>query len=215
MRARAAITSSALALLVVVAVTARASAGDDRPAADAKVLEVERGSADAPALYEAARACEDTLLDPPRALALYDRLLREDPDASVAVAAEQHAARLRAQLAGGHAREAKELARLVAEADQLSPDEVVMRGDALATTAWSGGPEAALWVAEWLRRAGRFAAADERYARVVEKWPGSTEAQRAAAGRAGAAIDARAWDRARALIDALPAATPEDVAVRD
>ena len=213
-RARAAITSSALALLVVVAVSARAVAGDD-PSVEAKVLAVERGSADAPALYEAARACEDTLLDPPRALALYDRLLREDPDASVAVAAEQHAAHLRAQLAGGHAREAKDFARLVAESDRLSPDEVVRRGDALATTAWSGGAEAALWVADWLRRAGRFSAADERYARVIAAWPGSPEAKRAASGRAGAAIDARAWDRARTLIAALPAASPEDVAVRD
>jgi len=210
-RARAAITSSALALLVVVAV----AAADDRSTVEAKVSAVEHGAADAPALYEAARACEDTLLDPARALALYDRLVREDPDASVAVAAEQHAKHLREELAGGHAREAQDFARLVAEADRLSPDEVERRGDALATGAWSGAAEAELWLADWLRRAGRFSAADARYARLLATWPATAEARRAASGRAGAAIDARDWNRADVLVAALPATTPEDAAVRD
>ncbi|HET9987479.1 MAG TPA: hypothetical protein VFQ65_03145, partial [Kofleriaceae bacterium] len=101
------------------------------------------------------------------------------------------------------------------DADRLTPDEVVRRGDALAAVAWSGAPEAELWLAEWLRRAGRFAAADERYAHVLATWPTAPEAKRATSGRAGAAIDARSWNRARELIDALPAMTPEDIVVRD
>jgi hypothetical protein len=171
--------------------------------------------ADAATLYAEGRRYEDTLADPVRALALYDRVLREYPDASVAVAAEQHAARLRAELAGGHAQEATDFARLVAEADRLSPEDVMKRGDALAAAAWSGAPEVELWLADWLRRAGRFGAADARYANVLATWPAAPEAKRAASGRAGAAIDARAWDRARSLIDALPAALPDDVVVRE
>lgn len=203
-RARAAITSSAAALVVVALLAGAAIAA---PEPDPQ--------ADAAALYAEGRRYEDTLADPVRALALYDRVLHEHPDASVALAAEQHAARLRAELAGGHTREANDFARLVAEADQLSPDEVMRRGDVLAGAAWAGAPEAELWLAEWLRRAGRFAAADARYANLLATWPAAPEAKRAASGRAGAAIDARAWDHARALLDALPAATPEEVVVRD
>jgi hypothetical protein len=227
-RARAASTSSAAALLVAVWVTLALIAGhaaaepasdrlatsDPRALAEA-VTEIEHGPADAPALYAAGRACEDTLLDPVRALALYDRLLREHPDANVATAAEQHGARLREQLGAGHAREAQDFARLVAEADRLPIDDVVRRGDALATTAWPGAAEVELWLADWLRRAGRFDAADARYTRLLATWPAAPQAKRVASGRAGAALDARAWDRARVLIDALPAATPEDIAVRD
>jgi tetratricopeptide (TPR) repeat protein len=203
-RARAAITSSAAALVVVAALAGSAVAA---PEPDAQ--------ADAAALYAEGRRYEDTLADPVHALALYDRVLREHPDASVAVAAEQHAARLRTALAGGHAAEANDFARLVADADQLSPDEVMKRGDVLAAAAWPGAPEAELWLAEWLRRAGRFAAADARYARLLATWPTAPEAKRALSGRTGAAIDARAWDHARELLAALPAATPEDVVVRD
>ncbi|HET9987909.1 MAG TPA: hypothetical protein VFQ65_05300, partial [Kofleriaceae bacterium] len=102
MRVRAAITSSAAALLVVVCVGLAAAAPT---APNDEVTAMERNAhADAAALYAAGRTCEDTLADPVRALALYDRLLREYPDASVALGAEHHAARLRAQLAGGHTR---------------------------------------------------------------------------------------------------------------
>jgi tetratricopeptide (TPR) repeat protein len=200
-RARAAITSSAAALVVVALLAGRASTEPD-------------AQTEAATLYAEGRRYEDTLADPVRALAIYERVLREHPDASVAMAAEQHAAHLRAELAGGHAQEARAFARLVAEADQLSPDDVMKRGDALAGSAWTGAREVELWLAEWLRRAGRFSAADARYAKLLATWPGSPEARRAASGRAGAAIDARAWDRARELVDALPAATPEDGVVR-
>jgi hypothetical protein len=203
-RARAAITSSAAALVVVALLAGGAAAA---PEPDPQ--------SDAAALYAEGRRYEDTLADPVHALALYDRVLREHPDASVAVAAEQHAARLRAKLAGGHAQQATDFARLIAEADQLSPDEVMNRGDALAAAAWSGAPEAELWLAEWLRRAGRFTAADVRYAKVLATWPAAPEARRAASGRVGNAIDARAWQRARELLAALPAVTPEEVVVRD
>jgi hypothetical protein len=198
-RARAAITSSALALLVVFACPR--VLGDPHD--------------DAASLYAEGRKYEDTLADPARALALYDRVIREHPDAREAAAAEQHAARLRAQLAGGHAGEAQAFAQLVAGADELSPDEVTRRGDALAAATWSGAAEVELWLADWLRRAGRFAAAEARYTRLLATWPSTPEARRAATGRVGNAIDARIWGRARELLDALPAATPEEAAVRD
>src|SRR5690606_22278549 len=73
-------------------------------------------------LFAAARACEDRLHDPPRALALYERILRELPDAGVAIAAERRAEQL--QGAREHAREAKAFAELVADADTLAPAEV-------------------------------------------------------------------------------------------
>jgi tetratricopeptide (TPR) repeat protein len=194
-------------------------ATDDPRALDAAVTAISQAHGDvADETYAAGRACEDKLLDPARALGLYDRVLREWPDASVARAAESRAAHLRSQIGSGHAREATELAKLIAEADRLTVGEVIRRGDALAHTAWPGAPEATLWLAEWLRHAkssAELADADARYAFVIATWPSSPESKLAATGRAGAAIDAKAWAHADELIAALPATTPEDLAVRD
>src|SRR6185503_793100 len=109
-------------------------------------------------LYAAGRACEDKLADPAHALAIYERLLREAPDAAVAVAAERRAHELRglvgSDAGAGHARD---FAALVAGVDQLAPTVVIARGDALATADWHGAPEAALWLGDWLRRTGHYA----------------------------------------------------------
>ena len=52
-------------------------------------------------LFAAGRACEDRLHDPVRALAIYDRIVREMPTARVSAAAERRAERLRAAIGAG------------------------------------------------------------------------------------------------------------------
>jgi hypothetical protein len=226
-RARRAITNSAFVVAILIACAANATdlgdrlATDDPRALDAAIGAIEhRGDADE--LYAAGRVCEDKLVDLDRALRLYDRVSREFPNASVALAADKRGAHLRALTGEGHAREAQDFAKLVAEAERTSAADVIRRGDALSHATWPGAPEATLWLAEWLRRDAianarptELDGADARFALLVATWPSSIEASRAASGRAGAAIDAHAWARAEQLIAALSVATPEDVAVRD
>ena len=187
----------------------------------AAVTEVERAPADTPdlpdTLFTAARACEDTLVDPARALALYDRILRDHPDAGVSISARRRADSLRRQIGAGgeHAREAQAFARLVAEADQLAAAEVLLRGEALSTPDWSGAPEVALWLAEWQRRHGQLAAAQSRYAAIVTRWPRTPHEIVAIRGGAGTAIDRGDWDRAETLAGGLPAVEPADRILRD
>jgi hypothetical protein len=174
-------------------------------------------AADADLLFAAARACEDRLDDPARALALYDRIARDHPSARVATAAARRATALRA-LIGPHgetAALARDLAQLIARTDTTPPDEVIRTGDALAAAAWPGAPRAALWLADWLRRSGRPGDAAERYAGVAARWPGRPEAREALRGEAGCALDARDWSRAEALAGRLPAAEPADRIIRD
>ena len=167
-------------------------------------------------LYAAGRACEDKLADPVHARAIYERLLREAPDAAVAVAAERRASALRGLLhSGADAGHARDFATLVAGVDQLAPEVVIARGDALAAADWAGAPEAALWIADWLRRTGRYRDAETRYAQVIARWPDSGQAVLAARGAAGCALDAHDWLRAEALAQKLPAADPDDRLVRD
>lgn len=197
-----------------------ALATEDPRALAAAVTAVERApttAALADALFAAARACEDRLRDPARALALYERILRELPDARVATAARRRAERLRAEVGAGgeHAREAAELADLIARADALVLPDVVARGHALATRDWAGAPDAALWLAEYLRRQRLFAEAQARYAAVVARWPGTAQARAAMRGGVGNAIDAGAWDRAERLAARLPAVEPADRILRD
>ncbi|MCW5807564.1 MAG: hypothetical protein KIT31_34725, partial [Deltaproteobacteria bacterium] len=124
-----------IAALVVVGALAGALAGavradglreglhaDDPRGVAAAVAAIEQAPAGTPeladTLFAAARACEDTLADPARALRLYERILAEEPDARVATAAARRAEQLRGRVGGHeeHAREAADLARLVAEA---------------------------------------------------------------------------------------------------
>jgi hypothetical protein len=194
-----------------------ALASDDPRALDAAVEAIEHGPPDADALFAAGRACEDKLLDPARALALYERIAHELPQARVAAAAEHRAEQLRALVGAGreHAREAAELAKLIAEADAVPADAVIARASALAAASWPGAPDAALWLADWSRRTGRSTDARARYAEVVARWPDTPQALTARRGEAGAAIDGRDWSIAEALVEALPAATPADRILRD
>jgi hypothetical protein len=194
-------------------------ATDDPRALGEAIAAVERAPATTPeiaaTLLAAARACEDRLHDPARALALYERIARELPDAAVATAAERGALRLRALIGANGAGEARDFAQLVADADTLAPAEVMRRADALAAANWNGAPDAALWLGEHLRRTQRFADADARFLAIQARWPGTSHARDAARGAAGTAIEARDWDRADALVTALPATDPVDAAVRD
>jgi hypothetical protein len=202
-----------LIVLVLIARAAHADlvgdlATDDPGKLDAAVRAVEQGPADPVAVYEAARAADERLAQPARALALYERVLRERGDVAVAVKAEKRAMILRAEIGEAHQAEATAFAKLVAEADR-APD-VVARGDALGAAAWPGAPATLVWLAEWLRRHGRFDEAQARYAQVVTRWPDSREAVIARRGAAGAAVDARDWDRAEALARALPVSDEAD-----
>ena len=157
-------------------------------------------------LFAAGRACEDRLHDPARALAIYERILRDLPNARVAAAAERRAERLRAGIGahGEHAREAAELAELIASADTLPIDDVIRRATALAAAPWPGAPDAELWLAELLRRLGRYAEAQDAYAAVVTRWPRSPQATAGLRGGAGNALDAHNWDLAETLTHQLP-----------
>ncbi len=157
-------------------------------------------------LFAAGRACEDRLRDPARALAIYERILRDLPSARVAAAAERRAERLRAGIGahGEHAREAAELAELIASADSLTLDEVIRRATALADAPWPGAPDAELWLAELLRRLHRYAQAQDHYAAVVTRWPRTPQATAALRGGAGNALDAHDWDLAEQLTRQLP-----------
>ena len=163
-------------------------------------------------LFAAGRACEDRLHDPARALALYERIVRELPDAGISIAA----ARRIELLAGarGHAHEAAELAALTAGADRLPVDEVVRRADALIAAPWPGAADAALWLADWRCRTAHFADAQARYARVIERWPAGDQARLARRNAASCAIDAGDWTRAEQLAARLPVADDVERAIR-
>ncbi|HEY1546766.1 MAG TPA: hypothetical protein VGG28_03065 [Kofleriaceae bacterium] len=185
----------------MIARVASADVADELATDDprAAIAAVEAGSASPELLFAAARACEDKLADPARALAIYRRILRDAPSSAAAIGAARRATEL-APLVGDHPVAARELATLIADADHLAPDDVIARGDALAATpGWSGAPDATLWLAEWLRRTGRFADAQARYARVT-----GAKAGEAARDAAGCALDAHEWARAEAMANALP-----------
>ncbi len=190
-------------------------ATDDPKALAAAVSAIEAAPPDADALFSAARACEDRLLDPARALALYERILRELPSARVAQAAERRASQLRREVGphGEHAEEAAAFARLVAAADGLSVDDLTTRGEALITKTWPGAADVALFVADVLRRRGAYALAQARYTDMATRFPARlVDALR---GGAANAIDARDWSTADRLISALPAGDAADRLIRD
>jgi hypothetical protein len=220
-----------VAVLALGAAAAAASAGpaeraalldalssDDRGRIERAVAAVAApGDADPDVLFAAARACEDKLDDPGRAVALYDRITGEHPSARVATAAARRAAALRT-LIGPHgetAALARELAQLIAHADAEPAGDVIRRGDQLAGAAWPGAPRAALWLADWLRRSGRFADAGARYAAIAARWPAAPEAREALRGGAGCALDAHDWSLAEAIAARLPVVEPADRSVRD
>jgi tetratricopeptide (TPR) repeat protein len=192
----------------------------DRATVERAVTAIESSSTTpglADAIFRAARACEDTLADPRRALALYERLLRELPDSRPAISAERRVDALRVQVGAKHefAQQAGELAKLIADAESGDPADIERRAGALANAAWPGAPDAALWLAEWLRRHGRLADAQACYAEVVARWPNTKHALLGLRGGAGNALDARDWDRAESLATQLPSSEEADRIVRD
>jgi len=193
----------------------------DRAEVEAAVAAIERAPSTTPdlaeALRRAARACEDVLADPARALALYERILREFPHGSPSRLARARAELLRERVGTNraHAREAAQLAELVTAADQLAPAEVERRATELANAPWPGAADAALFHAEWLQRTGRLAAAQRRFAEIAARWPGSTHAAQAIRGAAGVALEAHDWDRADELARQLPTADEADRVLRE
>lgn len=214
-------------LLLLAVSGARAYAGDERTLLDRLATDdpvalenAIRAIEQAPTtpeladvLFAAGRACEDRLHDPARALAIYDRIVRELPDAGISIAAGRRIDQLRG--VRGHAREAAELATLVANADKLPRDEVLQRTEALIAAPWPGAPEAALWLADWQCRTSDFTAAQARYAQVLARWPESPQSRLALRNGAGCAIDAHDWSLAERLARQLPTDNEIDRAVRE
>jgi hypothetical protein len=215
----------AIALLLLVW-TAGASAADeaqllqglatDDPAALATAISAIEHAPTTPeladVLFAAGRACEDRLHDPARALAIYDRIVRELPDAGISIAAGRRIEQL--QGAREHAGEAAELATLVATADKLPRDEVVRRTEALIAAPWPGAVDAALWLADWQCRTTEFTAAQRRYAQVIERWANTPQHRLALRNAAGCAIEAGDWSLAERLARQLPTGDEIDRAVR-
>jgi len=163
-------------------------------------------------LFAAGRACEDRMLDPARALALYERILRELPDASVAIAAGRRAEKLRA--IRGHEELAARLAELIAHADERDRAAITREGEALASAAWPGAPDAALWLADWMCRTGQYGEAQARYATLRAKWPDDEQARVAQRNAAGCALDAHDYALATQLANQLAADNDIDAAVK-
>lgn len=228
----------ALALVLVLATTIASPALADTPPEDGLVLAdrlgatarvdveravaaIERAPRDTPyldeAMREAARACEDVLADPARALALYDRILAEFPSGSASRVARVRAKLLRDRVGAGntHAREAAALAQLVTSADDSSAADVIQRAEALMAIDWPGAPDTAMFLAEWLQRTGRLDEAERRYAAIVTRWPDTQQALAARRGGASVAIMAHNWDRAEQLARALPAIDEADRVLRE
>src|SRR5688500_5433061 len=215
----------AIACVVLWSATARAAneaellrglATDDPAALAQAVTAIENApttSELADVLFAAGRACEDRLHDPARALAIYERIERELPDAGISISAGRRAAQLRN--VKGYAKEAAELADLVARADQLPRADVIRRAEALVAAPWPGAANAALWLADWQCRTTQFEAAQARYASVLARWPDGETAQLARRNAAGCAIDAHDWDLAERLARALPTGDELDRAVRE
>jgi hypothetical protein len=173
-------------------------------------------TSDPDVLFAAARACEDKLLDPARAAAIYERIVAFHPSARVAASATRRIAALRALIgaSGEAAADAAELARLAARADALPAAAVLRDAERLASAAWPGAPAAALWLADWLRRSGRLVEAQARYALIIARWPALAEARAARRAAAGCALEARDWALAERLAEQLPVDEAGDAAAR-
>lgn len=169
------------------------------------------------ALFLAARACEERLHDPARALAIYERLLARFPDARVAVAAGRRARHLREQIGqtGASTEEARRFAQLVFEGERLPLPEALRRADELASQAWPGAAEVLLWSAELVRRRGELGDAMRRYREVLARFPRSAAAALATRGLAGAAVERGDWQLAEEMARQLPSADPADVVTRE
>ena len=199
-------------------------------------LEAPRGDGtidDAAAVYlDAALGCETTLHDPVRALRLYNGVLQAAPDSPQAHRARARIAALVAQGAvvavqdeeadvrdpgpdAAHDGEARDLAEVVRRADELAVAEVVRRVERLTYIQWPGAAEAALWLAEWHRRHGRYAAAITAYETVMRRFDRTAEARSAKRAAVTCALDARRWDEAAERAMALDVEDEGDRILRD
>jgi hypothetical protein len=169
------------------------------------------------ALFTTARKCEMVASDPVTALALYQRIMRDYPDARAAVGAGFKINELSGLVGptGEGADAARRFAALKARASKAVDDAALAEADALARTAWPGAGEVALWRAERLRDLGRHGPAAAAFEDVIARFPGTPLARRAAVGAAAVAIAANRFDDARERIAALPVDEPSDQAVRD
>ncbi|HEY4243480.1 MAG TPA: hypothetical protein VGM88_26890 [Kofleriaceae bacterium] len=182
-------------------------ASPDAARVSAAVSAIEAGPPDADAWFAAARACEAKLSDPARALALYERIRRDLPDAGVAVPAGRRIAALRAELGANNefAPQAAAFAALVASADARPAADIARDGDALAAVTWPGAADVALWLARWSRRRGALDDAASRFAATATRFPSVAVAARSEG--AAVALEQRDWSRAEALASALPVST--------
>lgn len=207
---------------------AMATVGAEPARAVDELLALVQAAPDAPiapdALLLAARTVEERLHAPARALALYDQLVADYPNARARKAAARRAETLRALLGTGgeHAALATELAALQAGAgDRLSSAQRARVG-ALAAAAWPGAVDAGLWLADVDARAGALDAARARLAGLSERTAGTPRAgdvlraATALAIRAGALADAeQLLGRLAALGAADAGAAPAEQVVVD
>lgn len=171
---------------------------------------MESGLADV--LFAAGRATEDRLFDPARAFHLYERLVREFPDAGVSIAASRRMELLRD--ARDHAKEAAHLAQLIATADTLPPATVEQRANELEAASWPGAIDAMLFHADWLCRVKRFGDGQARYAKLIAEHPDAEQVHLARRNAAGCAIEAKDWALAEKLAAQLASGDEIDEAVR-
>lgn len=109
---------------------------------------------------------------------------------------DEEAGGLEAGADAAHDGEARDLTEVVRRADEIPVAEVVRRVERLTYIQWPGAPEAALWLAEWHRRHGRYAAAITAYETVMRRFPGTDEARSAKRAAVTCALDAGRWDEA-------------------
>jgi hypothetical protein len=170
----------------------------------------------ASALFTTARRCQTEADAPERALALYDRIARDYPDAPAADGAATQARLLRGRIApdGRGIDEARRFARL--QRDSKLPIAVALaEATVLAAADWPGAGEALVLRADLLRRLYGFADALRAYDEAAARYPGTPLAARAREGAVTCAIALRDWDRAERLARGLPADDAGDRAVRD
>ena len=117
---------------------------------------------------------------------------------------------------GEYAAAGAELAHLVAEVDcTLARAEVSAAPTRSPTRAWPGAAQAALWLADWLRRAAAHGRGRGGYTASPRAGPSAAGRTRAARGRRVRARCARLGARARASRGRCPTRRPADRHVRD
>lgn len=135
------------------------------------------------ALLEAARLAEERLGDPRRALALYERLLREHPSSRLAVRAARRAEELRAGM-GPDGRDAEALAawhEILHGFASRPRAESIARAEALLRERpdFAAAPRVVYWLGTVHAQDGRDAPALARFREVTARWPDSEWAAQA------------------------------------